>query len=77
VPGLANANARAKVIAALRRAGFVDEPGGKHTIVSHPDGRYTVIPNSSHLNKYTLETIIKQCGLTKTEYLSLYRGRRP
>ena len=46
MPKLANANNRARVVRALRRAGFVDVPGGKHLIMRHDDGRWTAIPGS-------------------------------
>ena len=72
VPSLANANARTKVIRALRRAGFVDHAGGKHTIMEHPAGAYTTIPNHHRLKVGTLRAILKQCGLTESEYLALY-----
>lgn len=76
MPSLANVNVRSRVIRALRRAGFVDQPGAKHTIMSHEDGRHTVIPGALHLNQYTLKAIIKQCGLTEKQYVKLYRGKR-
>jgi predicted RNA binding protein YcfA (HicA-like mRNA interferase family) len=69
---LANANVRAKVIRALRRAGFQQRQGGSHTIMVHPDGRYTTIPRHRRINPLTLKTILKQCRLSEQEYLSLY-----
>ena len=72
MPSLANANVRDKVIRTLRRAGFVDHAGGKHTIMAHPDGRFTTIPNHRRLLIPTLRAIIKQCELTEAEYLALY-----
>ena len=76
MPKLANANNRVQVIRALRRAGFVDEPGGKHLIMRHDDGRWTAIPGARSLSVYTLRAIIKQCGLSEAQYLRLYRGKR-
>ena len=70
--GLANANAHAKVIRALQRAGFEKRQGGKHTIMAHPDGRYTTIPRHPRINPLTLKAILKQCRLSEEEYLSLY-----
>jgi len=75
MPSLANANHRRKVIRALRRAGFVERHGGKHTIMEHSDGRYTTIPNHSRLNVNTLRAIVKQCRLSEAEYLELYAGK--
>ncbi len=69
---LANANARTKVIRALRRAGFQEHQGTRHTIMAHPDGRYTTIPRHARINPLTLRTILKQCGLSAEEYLRLY-----
>jgi len=70
---LANANVRSKVIRALRRAGFVEHQGGKHTIMEHPDGRYTTIPRHRRIKPLLLKKILKQCGLTEEEFLRLYR----
>lgn len=71
MPNLANATDRRRVIRALRRAGFVDHAGGKHTIMEHPDGRYTVIPNHSRLKVNTLRAILKQCHITPEAFLEL------
>jgi predicted RNA binding protein YcfA (HicA-like mRNA interferase family) len=60
------------VISALKRAGFVVRQGGNHTILEHPDGRYTTIPRHSRINPLTLKSILKQCGLTDEEFLNLY-----
>jgi predicted RNA binding protein YcfA (HicA-like mRNA interferase family) len=76
VPSLANANKQTQVIRALERAGFERRSGGKHTIMAHPDGRYTAIPNHQELKINTLRAILKQCGLSATEYLELYAGKR-
>lgn len=70
--GLPNANHRAKVIKALRRAGFAEERHGKHLIMAHDDGRHTTIPNGTRLNVPTLRGIIKQCGLSQAQFLRLY-----
>jgi len=76
VPSLANANKQSQVIKALERAGFVRHSGGKHTIMSHADGRYTTIPNHRQLKIGTLRAILKQSGLSEAIYLELYAGRR-
>ena len=76
MPSLANANKQTQVIRALERAGFERRSGGKHTIMAHPDGRYTAIPNHRQLKVNTLRAILKQCGLSEAKYLELYAGRR-
>lgn len=76
MPSLSNVNHRSKVIAALRRAGFNDEAGGKHTVLHHPDGRFTAVPNARRVKPGTLRAILKQCGLSEAEFLRLYRGQR-
>jgi predicted RNA binding protein YcfA (HicA-like mRNA interferase family) len=73
---LANSNHRGKVIQALRRAGFQDEAGGKHTVLHHPDGRFTTIPNSRLIKPTTLRAILKQCKLTEADFFRFYRGKR-
>lgn len=73
--GLGNANHRTKVIKALGRAGFEAAEGGNHTIMHHPDGRYTVIPRQSRVKPNLLRAILKQCGLSEAEFLRLYRKR--
>ena len=75
MPSLANANVQSKVIRALERAGFERRSGGKHTIMEHPDGRYTTIPNHKRLKVNTLRAIVRQCGLTEAVYIELYSGR--
>jgi predicted RNA binding protein YcfA (HicA-like mRNA interferase family) len=69
---LANANVRTRVIRALQRAGFQERQGGRHTIMVHPDGRYTTIPRHPRINPLTLKAILKQCRLSEQEYLRLY-----
>ena len=76
MPSLANANVQSKVIRALQRAGFERRSGGKHTIMEHPDGRYTVIPNHTRLKVGTLRAILEQCGLSEAEFIESYKGRR-
>ena len=74
MPKLSNANKRARVIRALRRAGLHDHAGGKHTIMTDAGGNFvTTIPNARVLNVITLRAILKQCGLTAETYLRLYK----
>lgn len=69
--GLANANVRTKVVRALRRAGFEDHEGAHHTIMAHPDGRYTTLPRHRRIKPLLLRKIIKQCELREEEFLKL------
>ena len=70
---LANANRRSKVIAALPRAGFHVVPAGKHAIVTDANGDFvSTLPNARELNPTTLRAVLKQCGLSVTEFLDLY-----
>lgn len=76
MPSLANANVQSKVIRALKRVGFERRSGGKHTIMEHPDGRYTVIPNHTRLKVGTLRAILEQCELSEAEFIESYKGKR-
>jgi predicted RNA binding protein YcfA (HicA-like mRNA interferase family) len=69
---LANCTVTSKVVRALKRAGFVESQGGKHTIMVHPDGRYTTVPRHPRIILGTLRKIIKQCGLTEERFIELY-----
>ncbi len=69
---LGNANSRAKVIRALRRLGFTQTQGARHTIMERADGRYTTIPRHARINVLTLRSILKQCGLTEDQFLEQY-----
>jgi len=61
-----------KVVRALRKAGFVERQGGKHTIMEHPDGRYTTVPRHPRINVNTLKAIVKQCELSEEQFAELY-----
>lgn len=69
---LGNCTVTSKVVRALRRAGFVEREGGIHTILEHPDGRYTTVPRHPRLNLLTLKAIVRQCGLSESEFADLY-----
>ena len=73
MPGLANATVTAKVIRALKRAGFEKHEGKGHTVMSHPDGRWTTIPRHRRVKVGLLRTILKQIGMSEREYLRHYR----
>lgn len=70
---LANRNATRKVIAALKRAGFKVEQGKRHTIVFHPDGRYSTVPQHPRVKPNLLRTILKQLKITEDEFVKHYR----
>lgn len=66
----------AKVIRALRRVGwYIDHQRGSHVYLKHPDysSRRVTVPIHSHeTNKpKTLQTILKQAGLSLAEFLEL------
>ncbi len=62
-----------EVLRALQRAGFfVHHTTGSHYILKHPDKpalRISVPYHSKDLKRRTLESIIKQAGLTTEEFL--------
>ena len=71
---LANANKQAKVIKALKRAGFQIRAGGKHQIVVDENGNFrSTIPRAKELNIHTLRAILRQVGLSEEEFLGFYR----
>lgn len=70
---LANCNVTARVIRALKRAGFRDAGGTKHACMVHPDGRIATIPRHPRINPMLLRLILKQCRLTEREFIRLYR----
>ena len=71
---LANANKQAKVIKALKRAGFQIRAGAKHQIVVDAEGNFrSTIPRAKELNVHTLRAILKQVGLSEEGYLVFYR----
>ena len=65
-----------QVIAALRRAGFEDAPkrgnGSHHALVLRAEPvRLVVVPERKSIPTGTLRAIIRQAGLTVSEFLSL------
>ncbi|GAC1702101.1 MAG: type II toxin-antitoxin system HicA family toxin [Candidatus Acidiferrum sp.] len=64
-----------RVIRALKRDGFVElRQKGSHVSLEKRAGQQvfrTVVPMHSELAKGTLSDIIKQCGLTIDEFVSL------
>ena len=64
-----------KVVAALKRAGFVVVPNrgrGSHNVLAHPDGRVVVVAmHTREMKRGTLTAIIKQAGFTQDEFQKL------
>ena len=62
-------------IRALERAGFVvDRKTGSHYILKHPSKtmlRVTIPFHNRDLKRGTLQSIVKQAGLTNEEFLEL------
>jgi predicted RNA binding protein YcfA (HicA-like mRNA interferase family) len=69
---LANANVTSRVVRALKRFGFEEHEGGKHTILAHPDGRHTTIPRHPRINPMLLRKILKQCGVSEDDFIRNY-----
>ena len=65
-----------KVIAALKRAGFVELPGGgkgSHHVLYHPsdpDAPVTV-PHHKEIKRGTLHSILEDARLSRDEFLDL------
>lgn len=63
-----------KVIGILSKQGFeVVRQKGSHVFFRHGDGRTTVVPNHNEIDKGTLLEIIRQAGLTRSEFIDLVR----
>lgn len=64
-----------RVLRALQRAGFfVHHTSGSHYVLKHPDkpaARITVPYHNKDLKRRTLESIVRQAGLTAEELLKL------
>ena len=64
-----------RALQALKRAGFfVHHTSGSHYILKHPENRtlrVTVPYHSKDLKRRTLESIVKQAGLTLEEFRKL------
>ena len=64
-----------KVLQALKRGGFfVHHTSGGHHILKHPEAprlRVTVPYHNKDLKRRTLESIVKQAGLTLEEFRKL------
>lgn len=61
-----------EVLGALKKIGFYPvRQKGSHIIVENGHGLWTAIPRRDELGKGLLLSIIKDCGLTKEEFLKL------
>ena len=63
-----------RVIAALRKAGFVIlRVRGSHHFLHHPDGRQTVVPvhRAETIGPGLLSQILRDCGMTSEEFTGL------
>jgi predicted RNA binding protein YcfA (HicA-like mRNA interferase family) len=61
-----------KVISVIESLGFVHvRTKGSHAIYRHPDGRAVVIPQHGTIKRGTLGSILRQAGITPTEFLEL------
>lgn len=61
-----------KVIRTLEAIGFVHtRTKGSHAVFKHPDGRVVIVPQHRTIKRGTLSSILRQAGLTSTEFLNL------
>jgi predicted RNA binding protein YcfA (HicA-like mRNA interferase family) len=61
-----------EILGALRKKGFYPvRQKGSHIIVENGQGLWTSIPRKNELGRGLLLAIIKDCGLTKEEFLKL------
>lgn len=59
---------------ALAKIGFLPvRQRGSHVFLKHPDGRRTVVPMHSEVNKSTLQDILAQTKLDKEMLLKLLK----
>ena len=63
-----------KITTVIESLGFVHvRTKGSHAVYRHPDGRAVVIPQHSTIKRGTLGSILRQAGITPTEFLELLR----
>jgi predicted RNA binding protein YcfA (HicA-like mRNA interferase family) len=62
-----------EVLAQLQRAGFeVRRQSGSHVVLRHPDGRQTYVAmHPGDVPAGTLRAILRQAGLSETEFKNL------
>jgi predicted RNA binding protein YcfA (HicA-like mRNA interferase family) len=70
-PALSDVPVR-KVLRALESVGFVHKrTSGSHAVLRHPDGRVAIVPQHGTIKRGTLSSILRQAGLTASEFLDL------
>jgi predicted RNA binding protein YcfA (HicA-like mRNA interferase family) len=70
-PALSDVPVR-KVLRALESVGFVHKrTSGSHAVLRHPDGRVAIVPQHGTIKRGTLSSILRQAGLTPSEFLDL------
>ena len=63
-----------KVIRALESVGFAHKrTSGSHAVMRHPDGRVAIVPQHGTVKRGTLSSILRQAGLTPSEFLDLLK----
>ncbi|MDQ2707844.1 MAG: type II toxin-antitoxin system HicA family toxin [Actinomycetota bacterium] len=63
-----------KVLRALESIGFVHRrTSGSHAVMRHPDGRVAIVPQHGTVKRGTLSSILRQAGLTPSEFLNLIK----
>jgi predicted RNA binding protein YcfA (HicA-like mRNA interferase family) len=63
-----------ELIKILSKQGFeLIRQKGSHVFLRHSDGRTTVVPNHTEIDKGTLLEIIRQVRLTREEFLALVK----
>jgi predicted RNA binding protein YcfA (HicA-like mRNA interferase family) len=61
-----------KIISVIESLGFVHvRSKGSHAVCRHPDGRAVVVPQHGTIKRGTLGSILRQAGITPTEFLEL------
>lgn len=61
-----------KILRALESVGFVHKrTSGSHAVMRHPDGRVAIVPQHGTVKRGTLSSILRQAGLTPSEFLAL------
>jgi predicted RNA binding protein YcfA (HicA-like mRNA interferase family) len=61
-----------KIISVSESLGFVHvRTKGSHAVYRHPDGRAVVIPQHATIKRGTLGSILRQAGITPSEFLEL------
>ncbi|MET8872011.1 type II toxin-antitoxin system HicA family toxin [Nocardia sp. NPDC004604] len=61
-----------KVLRVLESVGFEHvRTAGSHAVYRHEDGRTAVVPLHGTVKRGTLASILRQAGMTATEFLNL------